>query len=250
MHPLERYFDHAASTPVDPAVLEAMLPFLQEEAGNAHLVVYSRAEAEFERLLQAALGSDYWMGLSDTAAEGAFTSVTGETVSLTVPPWGAGEPTGGRSENCVQFAGDHLNDLACESQHAALCECELPVTCPPSGEAPAYERLPGPLTFEQALAQCAQRGKRLVQLDSDVEQVRLALDFGAYGFWVDATDTAKEGDWLATTGCRPSLRWAAGTLSDGTEPDGGIVENCAALMFGSLIDYRCDFTLDALCEAP
>ncbi|KXK21080.1 MAG: cysteine desulfurase family protein [Fimbriimonadaceae bacterium] len=38
MHPLERYFDHAASTPVDPAVLEAMLPFLQEEAGNAHSI--------------------------------------------------------------------------------------------------------------------------------------------------------------------------------------------------------------------
>lgn len=33
-----RYFDHAATTPVDPMVLEAMLPFLGEECGNAHSI--------------------------------------------------------------------------------------------------------------------------------------------------------------------------------------------------------------------
>lgn len=33
---LSRYFDHAATTPVDPEVLEAMLPFLGGECGNAH----------------------------------------------------------------------------------------------------------------------------------------------------------------------------------------------------------------------
>lgn len=30
-----RYFDHAATTPIDPRVLEAMLPFLTEDFGNA-----------------------------------------------------------------------------------------------------------------------------------------------------------------------------------------------------------------------
>lgn len=33
---LERYFDHAATTPVDPHVVEAMTPFLSEHIGNAH----------------------------------------------------------------------------------------------------------------------------------------------------------------------------------------------------------------------
>ncbi len=33
---LERYFDHAATTPVDPRVAEAMAPYLGEACGNAH----------------------------------------------------------------------------------------------------------------------------------------------------------------------------------------------------------------------
>lgn len=37
-HPLERYFDNAASTPVDPHVLEAMLPWLSDGWGNAHSI--------------------------------------------------------------------------------------------------------------------------------------------------------------------------------------------------------------------
>ncbi|MBX3096870.1 MAG: aminotransferase class V-fold PLP-dependent enzyme, partial [Fimbriimonadaceae bacterium] len=32
----EKYFDYAATTPLDPRVLEAMLPWFQEDFGNAH----------------------------------------------------------------------------------------------------------------------------------------------------------------------------------------------------------------------
>ncbi|MBI5708121.1 MAG: cysteine desulfurase [Armatimonadetes bacterium] len=35
---LAHYFDNAATTPVDPQVLEAMLPFLKEACGNAHSI--------------------------------------------------------------------------------------------------------------------------------------------------------------------------------------------------------------------
>jgi cysteine desulfurase len=35
---IERYFDNAATTPVDPRVLREMLPFLSEEFGNAHSI--------------------------------------------------------------------------------------------------------------------------------------------------------------------------------------------------------------------
>lgn len=34
----DRYFDHAATTPVDARVLEAMLPWFAEDAGNAHSI--------------------------------------------------------------------------------------------------------------------------------------------------------------------------------------------------------------------
>lgn len=34
----ERYFDHAASTPIDPEVLDAMLPWLRDGFGNAHSI--------------------------------------------------------------------------------------------------------------------------------------------------------------------------------------------------------------------
>src|SRR5579859_1149276 len=45
------YLDHAASTPLDPQVLEAMLPYLKEEFGNASSVhAYGReARAAIER---------------------------------------------------------------------------------------------------------------------------------------------------------------------------------------------------------
>ncbi|MFN3682486.1 MAG: cysteine desulfurase family protein [Fimbriimonadaceae bacterium] len=35
---LERYFDHAATSPLDPRVLQAMLPWLGERFGNAHSI--------------------------------------------------------------------------------------------------------------------------------------------------------------------------------------------------------------------
>jgi cysteine desulfurase len=49
--PVKAYFDHNATTPVAPEVLEAMLPFLQGEFGNASGIHYfgQRARAAVER---------------------------------------------------------------------------------------------------------------------------------------------------------------------------------------------------------
>lgn len=51
MTPLERYFDNASTSPLDPRVLEAMLPFLRDECGNAHSIhqLGLRARAAVER---------------------------------------------------------------------------------------------------------------------------------------------------------------------------------------------------------
>lgn len=51
MGPLETYFDNASTSPLDPRVFDAMLPFLREECGNAHSVhqLGLRARAAVER---------------------------------------------------------------------------------------------------------------------------------------------------------------------------------------------------------
>lgn len=58
----ERYFDNAATTPVDPRVLEAMLPWFNEFPGNAHSLHHygamamdtvERARAQLARLIGA-----------------------------------------------------------------------------------------------------------------------------------------------------------------------------------------------------
>lgn len=59
----DRYFDNAATTPVDPLVLDEMLPFLRDEFGNANSPHGwgSRARAAVERARQRiaeALGAD------------------------------------------------------------------------------------------------------------------------------------------------------------------------------------------------
>ncbi len=51
MSALQRYFDYAATTPVDPRVRDAMLPYLDEEFGNANSIhsFGQRAHAAVER---------------------------------------------------------------------------------------------------------------------------------------------------------------------------------------------------------
>lgn len=77
---LARYFDNAATTPVDPQVLEAMLPFLREACGNAHSIhsfgTQARDAVERAREQVAAL-----VGAEDPA-EILFTSGATESNNL------------------------------------------------------------------------------------------------------------------------------------------------------------------------
>lgn len=59
MSPLDRYFDYAATTPIDPRVREVMLPFLADDFGNANSIhrlgQHARAAVESAREKIAAL---------------------------------------------------------------------------------------------------------------------------------------------------------------------------------------------------
>ena len=44
------YFDHAATTPVDPRVVEAMLPFFSEKFGNPSSYMHSKGVAANQAL--------------------------------------------------------------------------------------------------------------------------------------------------------------------------------------------------------
>jgi cysteine desulfurase len=104
------YFDHNATTPVDPAVLEAMLPFFTEEFGNASSIhsTGQRARAAVERAREqvAAL-------IGARPAEITFTSGGTESDNLAV--FGTVAAASGERKHVITSAIEH---------HAVLNACQ------------------------------------------------------------------------------------------------------------------------------
>jgi cysteine desulfurase len=96
------YLDHAATTPVDPRVLAAMLPFFSEKAGNASSIhgfgQETRAAAEEARAATAAL-------IGARPSEIVFTSGATEADNLAV--LGVASATEGRGRHIVTSAIEH-----------------------------------------------------------------------------------------------------------------------------------------------
>lgn len=102
------YLDHHATTPVDPSVLEAMLPYFTQEFGNAASVDHSighRAEAAVE-VARAQVA--HLLGARD--AEIVFTSGATEADNLAL--FGAMDSQAER--------GDHL--ITCVTEHKAVLD--------------------------------------------------------------------------------------------------------------------------------
>ena len=111
------YLDHNATTPVDPAVLEAMLPFLQDRFGNpssAH--AYGRAAAEALARARAQVAAL----LEAAPEEVVFTSCATESINLAVKGVAFASSARGRrhlvrsavehpaaSEACAYLAREH-----------------------------------------------------------------------------------------------------------------------------------------------
>lgn len=104
------YFDHNATTPVDPAVREAMLPYLGEVFGNASSIhsfgQQARAAVESAREAVAAL-------LGARPAEIVFTSGGTEADNLAI--FGVVGAAGGRKKHVITTQIEH---------HAVLNACE------------------------------------------------------------------------------------------------------------------------------
>lgn len=223
---------------------------------GAHLVVASEPDSEWQALIDPAsqLPVAHWLGLTDVNTEGAWVAETGEPVRLGQgSTWGLLEPnnSGMLGEDCAAREGPTITDLPCDYERSVVCECELPVTCTDGerGLVP-MAMVNAEVGADGARAACEASGMRLAVLSTPAEQEQaIFLSRGNPGalLWVDASDTALEGDWLTRDGCRPYGRWAyyQGTAR---EPNGGAAENCAAMLGGELIDYGCGNKGGALCE--
>jgi cysteine desulfurase len=76
----DRYFDHAATTPVAPEVLDAMLPWLREDFGNAHSLHHWGRKAE--AAVEEARAQVAELVGADDPAEIVFTSGATEANNL------------------------------------------------------------------------------------------------------------------------------------------------------------------------
>jgi cysteine desulfurase len=102
------YFDHNATTPVDPAVLEAMLPFLSTEFGNASSIhsAGQRARAAVERAREQVS-----LLLGARPAEIVFTSGGTESDNLAI--FGAIGAAGVGKKHVVTTTIEHSAVLEC-----------------------------------------------------------------------------------------------------------------------------------------
>jgi cysteine desulfurase len=102
------YLDHQATTPLDPGVLEAMMPYLTDRFGNAG----SRAHPfgwEAEEAVETARGA-IARALHATDREIVFTS--GATEAINTALFGAAEALAGEGRHIVTSATEHPATLA------------------------------------------------------------------------------------------------------------------------------------------
>ena len=123
---LSRYFDYPATTPVDPRVLDAMLPYFTQRFGNAasrnHAFGWEAAEA-----VEAARGQVAAL-INARPADVVFTSGATESNNLAIK--GVVEARRGRGNHVVTLATEHPSVLdACR----ALARDGIEVTVLPVG---------------------------------------------------------------------------------------------------------------------
>ena len=179
------YLDHNATTPLDPRVLEAMLPYLQDQFGNAasrQNAPGRRAAAAVDRARDAVAGL-----LGADPREIVFTSGATEANNLAI--FGVtGHPAYGKKRHLVTVATEHraVLDPMRELEHRGLELTVLPVD---SGGHLDPARLAGALRDDTALVSIM-HGNNETGVLHDVEALgQLCRERGAL-LHCDATQTA------------------------------------------------------------
>lgn len=113
MTPRIVYLDHAATTPLDPRVLEAMLPYLKEEYGNPS-ALYERGRAAKDAVTDARETVAKLLGAH--ADEIIFTASGTESDNLAV--FGAARAHEAQGKHVITSAVEHHAVLACVEQLA------------------------------------------------------------------------------------------------------------------------------------
>ena len=117
MPPQPIYLDNQSTTPLDPIVLEAMLPFFTEVYGNPHASEHIFGWQAFSALEVARLNVAELIGAEKTNI--IFTSGATESVSLAIS--GLAQPLGGRRRNkIITLATEHACVLESCQRMASL----------------------------------------------------------------------------------------------------------------------------------
>jgi len=118
------YLDHAATTPMHPRVLEAMLPYLQEQYGNPSSV-YSLAREAKNAVEDARKRVAQFIGASPQ--EIIFTS--GGTESDNMALWGVAQANRGRGKHIITTSIEHhaVLDTAAALEKEGFSVTYLPV---------------------------------------------------------------------------------------------------------------------------
>ena len=178
------YLDHAATTPLDPAVLEAMMPFLTEHFGNASSVHARGRKARFaveesRERIAARLGAE--------PGEIIFTSGGTEADNLALGGMVRGTH-GGHRRGLVTSAAEHEAVLR---PAEALAESGFPVTilAPQAHGAVAPEQVAHAITDETGLVSLMHANNEVGTL-TDVRAVAEVCRARGVPFHTDAVQTA------------------------------------------------------------
>jgi len=114
-----------------------------------------------------------------------------------------------------------------------------------------YQTLSGQVAQSTGRANCQDAGGHLALVTtaeetSAIQAYLLTKGLAAFVAWIDGTDFATDGVWLAESG--EELPYIGFT---GVEPNGGMTENCLGVTVDGALDFNCDGNNDmqyTLCE--
>jgi cysteine-rich repeat protein len=211
----------------------------QGEGGDLWTVT---SEAETSDVAgKLALAGQYWLGLLTTKTGNSW--VSGENTKYT--SFAAGEPSD-PALGCVAFHADKPNadwsSQSCDKKLAFVCERSPAFGFPEDHH--AYRLHTATANADQSRARCVADGGHLATLETEAERVFVGKAVGL-ATWVDATDSATEGEFVWPSGVAVDVAAFAAGQPDDTNGS----QNCLFQNTGDkLADAPCSESRAFICE--